>query len=69
MIAILYIIALLSVAWSINWELKMAFANLIWIDKWLRAMDINFWVQAAEHSEILVEQAVARELLVVYGAA
>lgn len=63
MIAILYVIALLSVAWSINWELKVAFANLIWMAELDRLEgEFAFWWKARK-SPIMIQKIVARRVL------
>jgi hypothetical protein len=63
MIAILYVFALVAIAWSINWELKAVVADLLWIARLVQLeSDFAFWWDARK-SPIMLERLVARQVL------
>jgi hypothetical protein len=69
MIAVLYIITMASIAWSINWEVRAVIPDLLWFLKCERAQDINFWLMERDTAHTLQSREMAHDVLVVLGAA
>jgi len=69
MIAVLYIIAMASIAWSINWEVKAVIPDLLWFLRWQLANDINFWLVERDEAQTILQREMAHDVLVTFGAA
>lgn len=61
--------ALLTLVWTIAYATQLAVTDLLWLDRSRRADAEYTWWTRAQHSPIMIERIVARQVIDIYEGA